>query len=304
MKMKKTVRLYGITDVGCVRSGNEDCYLIQRIGDAAQQLNPTEETELDGQSDILLAVSDGMGGAAAGEVASQTALQALAQYAVDHAKELQQADPDTLVRLLEKGVIRSNEAIFEKARELNIRKTMGATITAAYIRKDVLYLFQVGDSRAYIMRANRLYRVTRDQSFVGHLVEMGTITETQALRHPQRNVILQALGTQEDLKTDVSYLPLCRDDLLMICSDGLYSEFEPDALARLFANWDPNDLSKGTQKLLDQAKDSGGKDNITIVCARMNGDYPPRQPGEDPRYLSFPYLEKTNPLHKADSLFR
>ncbi len=302
----RNVRIYGLSDVGCVREENEDGFTVRRMGRNEGGLNEARLYEFKGEDDILAAVSDGMGGADSGEVASRMSLTLLSQSLAEHCETLRNATPSELVRVLETALGQANEAIFAKAREIASGKGMGATMTALYIKGDVMYLLQVGDSRAYVLRQGRLSRITRDQSFVGHLVDMGAITETQAMRHPQRNVILQAMGAQEQLKIDVSYLPLCKDDVVLLCSDGLYSEFLPEQLEEQvhYALSRGGNLETAIRALVDQAKRSGGRDNITALALQMISGFPGREPGEDPRYLAFPYLDRDNPFEDTRSLFQ
>ncbi len=304
MTANRTVKTMGITDVGCVRSGNEDCFSILPIRGQVAELNPNELLALQDESDLFLAVSDGMGGAAAGELASQTALTSLIEYLTEQAGELANASPRRTVELLEQGVHGANRAIYQKAQEISGSRGMGATITAAYLKDDVLYLFQIGDSRAYVLREGRLYQLTRDQSFVGHLVEMGTITEEQAMRHPQRNVILQALGTQDKLKIDVSFLQLCKGDLVLLCSDGLSGEFLPAHLHRLVAQGAAEGFEHCLSFLVEEAKRAGGRDNITLVGLQVVDGVPEAQPGEVPRYKPFAELEKDNPIGRSQSFYK
>lgn len=303
MNSKKCVRLFGLTDVGCVRNGNEDCFLIQPMGSEVSCLNQTGPYLVEGEQDILVAVSDGMGGAAAGEVASQTALTTLGAYLSERRGVLQAALPKETSALLEDGILAANQAVFQKAQECKAHKGMGATLTVLFIQKDIAYLCQVGDSRAYVLRNRRLYQITRDQSFVGHLVEMGSLTPEQAHTHPQRNVILQALGTQEVLNVDLSYLPLCHGDVLFLCSDGLYGEFYPKDLTKNVMSQIDVGLEKSVPFLVDQAKRAGGKDNITLVALRLIRGFPLREPGEHPKYLPFPMLCQEDPFRKQQSLF-
>lgn len=304
MNATNYLQIFGMTDKGCVRSANEDCFLIQVMDASQPGLNDDSLVEVRNHSDFMLAVADGMGGAAAGEVASSTALTAVSDFLMLHRDVLSHSQGEARVRMLEKGVHVANQAIFDKAKELGIQKPMGATITAAYITGDVAYLFQIGDSRAYIFRSGRLYRITRDQSFVGHLVEMGTITEAQAHRHPQRNVILQALGTQENLKVDISYITLCKGDFLFLCSDGLYSEIEPEDLLEITESLAQGGIENMVAGLIEKAKHSGGRDNITVLGLFVQEGMPLREPGEDPAYQPFPFLNEENPLEKSDSLFQ
>ncbi len=296
------IQLNGRTDVGCVRRGNEDCFVIVEVGKDSVGLNPKDSYHIRENSGLFLAVSDGMGGAAAGEIASQTALTSLEEYVASHAAVLARATPHQLVAVLEEGVHNANRAILQKAREFTNHKGMGATITAGYLKDDVIYFFQIGDSRAYVLREGKLIRVTRDQSFVGHLVEMGTITEEQAMRHPQRNVILQALGTQEKLKVDISYLPLCKGDLVIVCSDGLYGEFLPHDFEELVRGVDNQSLEEAVNTLMEGAKKAGGRDNITLIGIRAHEGPPPREPGEIPRYRPYNDLDMDNPFNSGGLL--
>lgn len=297
------LKIFGLTDVGCVRSGNEDCFTIQPVGDPIAGLNPDKLFQVQKDQPLFAAVSDGMGGAAAGELASQTALTTFGEYIEEHADVLKGSKPEQIAHLLEEGVHVANSTIYKKSSEVQGSRGMGATITAGFITGDILYLFQIGDSRAYILRDGQLYQVTRDQSFVGHLVEMGTITEEQAMRHPQRNVILQALGSNDRLKVDVSYLPLCRNDLVIICSDGLHGEFMPGQFANIVKNAADMDQQSFTEHLLEEAKRSGGRDNITLVTIQVGDTLPGAEPGEKPKYKPFARLDQDNPLSKSKSLF-
>lgn len=298
------LQIFGLSDVGCVRSGNEDCFTVQPIGGQVVGLNPANLFKIDQGQALFAAVSDGMGGAAAGELASQTALTTFGEYLSANADILTQSDPEKIAHLLEEGVHLANKTIYQKSSEVTGSRGMGATITAGFISKDILYLFQIGDSRAYVLRGDALHQITRDQSFVGHLVEMGTITEEQAMRHPQRNVILQALGSNDRLKVDVSFLPLCKNDLVLICSDGLHGEFLPNQFERIVKNAAGDDLEALTQALVEEAKRAGGRDNITLVSMRAGASLPEAEPGEKPQYKPFANLEEDNPLKQSDSMFR
>ena len=303
MSTTRSIQIQGVTDVGRVRDGNEDCFIIQPMGSANESLNPSQHFEVKSGEDVFMAVSDGMGGAAAGEVASQTGLQTMNEYILGIADDLKQSEPEAIAIALEESARLANEAIRKKALAVRSRRGMGATVTAAYLKNDILYLLQVGDSRAYVLRENKLIRVTRDQSFVGHLVEMGTITEAQAMRHPQRSVILQALGTQDSLKADVSFLPLCRGDQVIICSDGLYSDILPEQLEEEVLKSKDGSIDSLVNFLVDTANDAGGKDNITVIVMNVNDAAPAREPGENPAYQPFPFLNRDHPLEKAQSLF-
>lgn len=291
------IEVFGLTDVGCVRSSNEDCFIIQPMCQQDITLNGQGLFHELQSADMFVAVSDGMGGAAAGEVASSTGLRTLSEHLMSVADQLAEFDPEKIVTTVEHGIQEANKAIFSAAQANKAQKGMGATITALYLRRDIAYLFQIGDSRAYLMRGDVFRKITRDQSFVGHLVEMGTITEEQAARHPQRNVILQALGTGDRLKVDISFIPLCQGDCLLVCTDGLYSEFSATDLERRVKtiSRDEPKMSAQIHHLIDEAKKAGGHDNITLVGIRCGEGFPAREPGEDPRFIPFPFLDDDNP---------
>ena len=297
----KSLDIFGITDVGCVRSGNEDCFLIQPLGGESNQLNHTLSVPYLPEKGLLVAVSDGMGGAAAGEVASSMALTKLIEHLAANLESWNDPTPDLLVKTVEQGVQYANQQVSKTAMVNHSQRGMGATLTAMLLYQDVAYFFQVGDSRAFVLRENSFCPVTRDQSFVGQLLEMGTISPSQAARHPQRNVILQALGTQDVLKVDVSFLPLCEGDRILLSSDGLHSEIDETLIRDITRKGCEENQVIGTivQSLLAAAKKSGGQDNITIVGLEVKEGFPKRQPGEDPALLQYPYLELDNPHGKA-----
>ncbi len=296
----RSVDIVGMTDVGCVRSSNEDCFVIQPLHLDLSDLNTASLTHLSEHGDLFVGVSDGMGGAAAGEVASSTALSTIADVLINKAKMLGDCKVETMVEIVEQAVQQANKSIFEAAQANKAQKGMGATMTALYLRGDKAFCFQIGDSRAYVLRGDRFCKITRDQSFVGHLVEMGTITEEQAARHPQRNVILQAMGSADKLKVDVSFLPVCQDDLFILCTDGLYSELEAKDLEDKVKYLAENgyNLAHKVNVLIDAAKNSGGHDNVTVVGLQFKGDYPEREPGEDPKFQPFPFTDEDNPFGK------
>ncbi|MCB1044160.1 MAG: serine/threonine-protein phosphatase [Acidobacteria bacterium] len=296
----RKVDVFGMTDVGCVRTSNEDCYVIQPLYQEPSELNTEQITHIELNGDLFVAVSDGMGGAAAGEVASSTALKTIAEVLLENESVLRESSIESMVQIVEDAIQKANASIFEAAQVNKAQKGMGATMTALYLRGQHAFCFQIGDSRAYVLRGDRFTKITRDQSFVGHLVEMGTITEEQAARHPQRNVILQAMGSADKLKVDVSYLSVCESDLFLLCTDGLYSELDTKELEEKVKYLAENgyNLAHKVNVLIDSAKSAGGHDNVTVVGMQFNGAYPAREPGEDPKFQPFPFTEEDNPFGK------
>jgi protein phosphatase len=288
----------GQTDVGCVRAHNEDCFIIYPLSGDPTPLNTNFSDAFSATPGLLMAVSDGMGGAAAGEIASALSLTELVNYLHHHVAKKNALDLKEMVRIVERGVLWANSRIGETAAQSHRRKGMGSTLTAALIWRQTAVFFQVGDSRAYVCRKGELQAVTRDQSFVGQLLAMGTITEEEAKRHPQRNIILQALGTDEHLQVDVTFLPLCEDDVVLLCSDGLFGEVSHEEIRETLRKVGSGDraLKIALTTLVDLARTHGGADNITCLGARMQEGFPLALPGEIVDVLSFPRHEREAPL--------
>jgi protein phosphatase len=231
------------TDVGRVREGNEDAYLV------------------DGTMG-LVAVADGMGGHRGGEVASATALEAL-RAAVSAGRPLRDAVED------------ANRAVFEKASIDDSLRGMGTTLTAATLAAgDTLLVGHVGDSRAYLLRDGELRQVTTDHSLVEELVRDGRLTPDEAAVHPQRSIITRALGVDASVDVDVYPVGLAPGDVLLFCSDGLTGMLQPDLIAAELRR--EEDPARAATKLVDAANAAGGEDNITVVVVAVTGEAPAR----------------------------
>lgn len=206
-------------------------------------------------SSRILAVADGMGGAKAGEVA--------AQVAVDSVSGLSAVDSESVRRAIE----RANRAIRRMASEDPDKSGMGTTMTAAVVRDGHLDVVHVGDSRAYLWRDGRLGQVTEDHSVVGELVRRGSITAEEAESHPHRNVITRALGAEAEVQADTVTTGLHDGDVVLLCSDGL-SSYVPEAdIAAVLAG--SSTLAEAARGLVDRANEAGGIDNVTVVLARV-----------------------------------
>jgi protein phosphatase len=147
---------------------------------------------------------------------------------------------------------------------------MGTTTTAAGVLNDHLYLTQVGDSRAYLIRGGQAHQITKDQSLMQRLVEAGELTEEEAAQSERRNIILQALGPDPKVKVDLTYQEVRRGDILVLCSDGLTGQVKKDEIAKIVTG--AKDLSSACEQLIALANERGGPDNITVVIARFDGD--------------------------------
>ncbi len=260
----------GTTDVGKVREHNEDNFLAVDLGAGKRGASGEVLSGPVLQKGLSLVVCDGMGGAAAGEVASQMAVDMLLEgFKNADLGGTIRAEPD-VIGILETAINKANEAIFRKGAESKEHQGMGTTLTASIVLGDSLYLSQVGDSRGYVLRKGKLVQMTRDQSLIGQLIEEGTLTEEQAEKLGGKNIILQALGVEETLKIASKRYDILRGDVLLVCSDGL-SGLVPDPQMEEILNGEP-DLQKAGKKLIDAANANGGKDNITVVLGRFEGE--------------------------------
>lgn len=244
------------TDAGRVRDHNEDCFLMVDLDSGTREEGDAEWTV--GDRGVLLAVSDGIGGAAAGEVASALSVEALW-----HELEQERGGRDVAEKL-ERVVVRANRRVRDAARTPG-RRGMGATLTAALVCGRDVHLAQIGDSRAYLLRDGLLRQVTKDQSYVQKLVDEGALTPEQAERSPDKNVILQAMGQPHDVRVALGHLALRPGDRLLLCSDGLTNAIGDEDIARIAQQ----DVDTACAALIDAANAAGGPDNITVVLAEV-----------------------------------
>jgi serine/threonine protein phosphatase PrpC len=260
------LRLFGRTDVGQVREHNEDNFIVADLTRESRGLMEPDRVQLVGPRGTLLGVCDGMGGAAAGEVASQLAVDIIYQrMAIGDAPK----DHDELAARLVHAIEAAGLRIFSEAKLDRSRRGMGTTATIAALLDDHLFLGQVGDSRAYILRGERLVQVTRDQSLVNQLIEAGQLTEEEAETFEHNNIILQALGTADTVQVDLTYVHLRLGDTLMLCSDGLSGMVRNDEIREVLRTID--DPLEACKSLTDRANQAGGHDNITVVVAKFEG---------------------------------
>jgi protein phosphatase len=275
------VELSAKTNVGRVRSGNEDNFLVldlsaQKAWTGSEGDEPPDEMRRFevGTKGLVLVVSDGMGGALAGDVASRMAVETVRDMLTgsDDGEGDSLCDPDTpLVECLRNATDYANFAIHRKSQEDPRCSGMGATLTAAAITCDGVSLVQVGDSRGYVIRGEQIKLATKDQSLVQQLVDVGQISEQEAETHMFRNVILQALGAQPDLAPVTGRVRVFRGDLLLLCSDGLSGKLRGEDMLQIVADSN-GDLSRACEALVNEANERGGEDNITVVLARLTGD--------------------------------
>jgi serine/threonine protein phosphatase PrpC len=252
------------TDVGMCRRGNEDCFLVADLSTGNVGLTPEVSTHRVGHKGSLLVVSDGMGGAVAGEIASDLSVKGLREELIRTAGTKSASD------WLYGAVEAANRSVFQYAQENPQLAGMGATMTAVLCHAGMAYVAQVGDSRAYLVRGERIKQLTKDQSLVQLLVDAGAIRPDQVDQVPN-NVILQALGTRADVVVAMTSIELCRDDHLLLCSDGLSNKVAAEEMRDLVTR-SGDDLSGACRRLIELANSRGGEDNITILVASFDGD--------------------------------
>ena len=300
------VELHAKTDVGRVRRGNEDNFLLLDLtaarawsgSDGAE--NPDDMREFTiGAHGLVLVVSDGMGGALAGDVASRMAIEAVRDVLMGKNSDGNGCDPDSsLVECLRHATMEANKNIHYKSLEDSRCSGMGATLTGAAVKDDKLDLIQVGDSRAYVLRGEQIRLATKDQSLVQQLVDVGQISEAEAETHMFRNVILQALGAQNELTPATARIQLRRGDMLLLCSDGLSGKLRNEDIRQIVA--DADDLGSACDALVAEANNRGGEDNITVVLARFTGDEL-RDPNDDRITVELPPMEEDRTLDETEA---
>ncbi len=299
------VELHAKSDVGRVRRGNEDNFLVldltnQRtwIGSDGQEAPPEFSRFELGKKGAVFVVSDGMGGALAGDVASRMAVDSVREMLVGLDDGQGCEDEADLVDCLKNATVYANLAIHHRSQEDARCSGMGATFTGAAIRDDNLDLVQVGDSRAYILRKDQIRLATKDQSLVQQLVDVGQISEAEAETHMFRNVILQALGAQSEVSPATGRIRLRRGDMLLLCSDGLSGKLRAEDIQRIVGGNGAN-LSAACDALVQEANNRGGEDNITVVLERFDGEDLEEATGERIT-IELPALEEDKTLEDFD----
>lgn len=264
------VTVFGKTDLGRAREHNEDSFLVADLSTGNANLQPEVRRHEVGPRGSLFMVADGMGGAAAGELASAMAADLIYRHmATAWARDANDTADQFAYRMRE-AVELANGQIYSYAREHPEVRGMGTTVTAAGVFGNDLYLTQIGDSRAYLVRSFEAVQLTKDQSLTQRLVDAGELTPAEAEQSERRNIILQALGPDPRVKVDLTHQPIRRGDTLILCSDGLSGLVRREEFAHLAgAHADLTDLCSA---LIDLANERGGPDNITVIAARFEGE--------------------------------
>ncbi len=295
---KVEVSVWGRTDVGQVRSENQDAFIVAELrgssendgfllGPDSPELAEGGEARVSlGTKGLLLLVADGMGGAAGGAVASRLAASVITETLEAAWGRERVQTPARFAQHLHEAVEEANRRVHERASQRPELAGMGTTATVAGILDGVVYLAQVGDSRAYLIREGEMVQITRDQSMVQELVEQGAMTREEAEKSVHRSVLLQALGTEPHVDVALTYHQLRRGDELVLCSDGLTGPVDDAEIVRTVG--DASTPAAACDELVALANERGGPDNISVVVARIHGTgVAPTGPGDDLKRRTF-----------------
>ena len=234
----------GQTDIGLVRKTNQDAYNAGALSENA----------------VWAVVGDGMGGANGGNIASETAIDAITKDVLEGYRE--GMDSQEIKELLASALEDANEKVYEKAKQDPALEGMGTTAVLTLIQNNVIHLVNVGDSRAYLLTRENVTQITRDHSIVQEMLESGEITEEQARNHPRKNIITRALGVDDTVVVDYFEIPFEEHAKLRLCSDGFSGSLTPERIYHFSRGLTAERI---TQRAIELAKEAGGNDNITVI---------------------------------------
>ncbi len=285
-----TVEIHATSHIGRVRKGNEDNYLLLNISDAKAWTSDQEDGEfvIESQkfdidsSGVVMAVSDGMGGALAGEVASTMAVETVSEKLLDEETDdtlTPEEEDHHLISKLYNATVFANYLIHQQGRSDPQFQGMGATFTGVGVTPAAADIIQVGDSRAYLVRLGNIYQVTKDQSLVQQLIDAQQISAEEAETHTLKNVILQALGAQNEIYPVSARVEPCKNDVFLLCSDGLSNKVSAAEMQQIVVD-NIDSLQNACAELVKLANQNGGEDNITVVIAKFTGEDLP-EPDEE-----------------------
>ena len=241
------IKAYAKSDVGKVREINEDAFYISNSLDEVQ----------------LYMLADGMGGYNGGEIASKLAIQSAKNYIENNFKEIEK-DKDSIIQLIGSSIEYANMVVYEKAKENKELSGMGTTLEVCLIYNNRAFIGHVGDSRIYRIRKEFMRKLTQDHSYVQKIVKDGTITQEEAAHHPQKNMLMKALGCNAFVEPDVMVKGFLKDDILIMNSDGLTNLVPQE---EIFKEAKKN-IEQATKNLVQMANDNGGYDNITVIIIK------------------------------------
>jgi serine/threonine protein phosphatase PrpC len=278
----------GRTEVGLRRSKNEDAFIVADLthGDLLEPEEPIKRFEVR-ERGVLLAVSDGMGGHKAGEIASAIVVRSLT-HTLEHASKAIPGDA-----LLKDAVERAHREVRDASKE-EARRGMGATLTALLVQGETATIAEIGDSRAYLVRAGAIVQLTHDQSYGQLLIDAGAIGHDEAEKSPMRNVLLQAMGHDKAIQVALGKLALRKRDCFVLCSDGLTKYVSEEEIRDCVLSSPGADAA--CAKLVGLAKERGGADDVTVVVAGVGGVLPASSDAEGVE-STFEILESFEPRY-------
>ncbi len=241
------IKAYAKSDIGKVREINQDYYYISESIDEVQ----------------LYMLADGMGGYNGGEIASKLAVQTAKSYIENNFREINK-DRESIVQLVGSAMEYANMVVYEKAKESKELEGMGTTLEICLIYNNKAFIGHVGDSRIYRIRKEFMRKLTQDHSYVQKLVKDGTITQEEAIHHPQKNMLIKALGCNAFVEPDVIVRGFLKEDIFVMCSDGLTNLVEQEEICKIAKE----DIEQAPKELVEIANQNGGYDNITVVIIK------------------------------------
>ena len=241
------IKAYAKSDIGKVRDINQDSFYISDSLDEVQ----------------LYMLADGMGGYQGGEIASKLAIQAAKNYIENNFKDIEK-DKDSIIQLLGSSMEYANMVVYEKSKESKELEGMGTTLEICLIYNNRVFIGHVGDSRIYRIRKEFMRKLTQDHSYVQKLVKDGTITQEEAVHHPQKNMLMKALGCNAFVEPDVMVKGFLKDDILIMSSDGLTNLVSQEEIFKEVKK----DIEQAPKELIKKANENGGYDNITVIIIK------------------------------------
>ena len=242
------IKAYAKSDVGKVREMNQDSYYISQSLDDVQ----------------IYMLADGMGGYKGGEIASNLAIQSAKNYILNNFKDIPK-DRESIIQLLASSIEYANMVVFEKSKENKELQNMGTTIEIVLIYGNKAFIGHVGDSRIYRIRKSFIRKLTQDHSYVQKLVKDGTITQEEAKHHPQKNMLMKALGCNAFVEPDILVRGFLKDDIYIMCSDGLSNLVEQEEMYDIVIK---ENIEQAPKEFVELANKRGGYDNITVAVIK------------------------------------
>ena len=238
------MKVFAKSDVGKARDMNEDFYYIANDEDFLK----------------LYILADGMGGYNGGEIASRLATSSVKSYIESNFNEIEHTK-ENIADLIKNAIEYANMVVYEKSKESEELENMGTTLEVCLIYNNKVFIGHIGDSRIYRIRKNIIRKLTQDHSYVQELVNDGTITKEEAVHHPKKNMLMKALGCTPFIEPDITIKGFLKDDIIVICSDGLTNMINEQEIYNIIVQ----DVTNSSTNLVNRANELGGYDNITVL---------------------------------------